>query len=54
MYLMCIRREYYNEDLEAKSAAIDATEQGMKRPSTEDGQYGKIDDAAFKVESDLR
>jgi len=51
-YLMRIPKEFYDEDLEAKAAAVDATEQQMKRPS-EDGQYGKYDGEAFKTSRNL-
>ncbi len=40
-YLMRIKREWYEDDQKEKAARIEATEQGLKTPST-DGTYGSI------------
>lgn len=40
-YLMRIKKEWYDEDRKAKAARIDATEEGLRKPST-DGLYGSV------------
>lgn len=39
-FLMKIRREWYEEDQEAKQSRIDRTEQGLFQVDKKDGQYG--------------
>lgn len=41
LFLMKIRKEWYDEDTKKAQKRIDETEKGMFTPNTADGQYGK-------------
>lgn len=41
-FLMKIKKEWYEEDQEAKMKQIDDVEKGMKNPKAEMGQYGSV------------
>ncbi len=41
-YLMRINKEWYDEDKKMKADRVNATEQGLKTPSTLDDPYGSI------------
>lgn len=42
MYLMKIKKEWYDEDQLDKQRDIDYVEDSMKNPTTEDGMYGSV------------
>jgi hypothetical protein len=42
LYLMQLPRKFYEEDRKAKDAAIDQTEEGLKKTSKSGADYGKL------------
>lgn len=42
LYLMRIPKKFWEEDRKAKDAEIDRTEEGLKKPSKNSSDYGKL------------